>query len=317
MNEPERQDLVPWQVAIKSAKKHFIEIAKAEGNLVLYKKEAMFAMQALQKSEWLQGCDPHSIQNAVINVASIGLTLNPAHAYAYLVPRDGMACLDVSYKGLIKLATDSGSVLWAKAMLVYEDDNFEARSIALMPVHEFDPFKKERGEVIGGYCAAKLHDNSYLLDFMSREDLDNVRNTSKSKDSKYSPWNNWPEEMMKKTLIKRASKTWPNTHRLDQAVDIVNRHEGLDDIYINGTHNQISPEPVDAEKVKLTADQIKKWIDQDVIEETYDILQNAWYSLSNDERLRTTAMLKDKAPGCNKMYSTILKEYLDYEPKAD
>lgn len=306
-NAAERQDLVPWQAAIQSAKKHFIEIAKAEGNLVLYKKEAIFAMQALQKSEWLQNTDPHSIQNAVINVASIGLTLNPANAYAYLVPRDGRACLDVSYKGLIKLATDSGSVLWAKAVLVYEDDTFEMQGIETMPIHKFDPFKKDRGEVIGGYCAAKLHDSSYLIDTMSREELDQVQATSKAKRG---PWVSWTGEMQKKTLIKRASKTWPNTKRLDKAVHIINEHEGEE------YHNQMDPSvEVDATKVSETALQIKSWIDADVIEETYDILQNAWKALSNDEMMRCQKMLMDKSPGTNRMYKTILKDYLAYDPK--
>jgi len=316
-NTAERQDMIPWQAAIVNAKKHFNEIAQAEGNMVLYKKEAMFAMQSIQKSEWLQQCDPHSIQNAVINVASIGLSLNPANAYAYIVPRDGHACLDVSYKGLIKLATDSGSVLWAKAMLVYQDDEFEMRGIEQMPLHKFDPFKKDRGPVIGGYCAAKLHDGTYLIDTMSREELDKVRDTSKAKKG---PWATWTEEMMKKTLIKRAAKTWPNTNRLDKAVEIVNAHEGMEDQYIEGTSRQFDPtKSVNASYVLEVATSIKETIDADIEEDVREeTLREAWSSLSNDERMRVHAMLKDKAPDSGprgRMYSTILDDYVKNGPK--
>jgi len=305
-------EMIPWQAAIVNAKKHFNEIAHAEGNMVLYKKEAMFAMQSIQKSEWLQQCDPRSIQNAVINVASIGLTLNPANAYAYIVPRDGQACLDVSYKGLIKLATDSGSVLWAKAMLVYQDDEFEMRGIEQMPLHKFDPFKKDRGNVIGGYCAAKLHDGTYLIDTMSREELDKVRDTSKAKKG---PWATWTEEMMKKTLIKRASKTWPNTNRLDKAVEIVNEHEGLEDQYIEGTSHQIdNTEAVNASYILEVATEIKSIVDADIEEDDRtEKLHQLWAALSNDERLRVHRMLKEKAPDSGprgRMYSTIVDGYI-------
>jgi len=311
MSEAERQDMVPWKAAIVTAKKHFNEIAMAEGNQVLYKKEAMFAMQAVEKSEWLQKCHPHTIKNAVINVASIGLTLNPANAYAYIVPRDGMACLDVSYKGLIKLATDSGSVMWVKSVLVYADDEFEMRGIDEIPHHKFDPFKKDRGEVIGGYCVAKLHDGTYMIDTMSREELDKVQDTSKAKNG---PWKTWPLEMMKKTLIKRASKTWPNTNRLDKAIEIVNEHEGLEDQYLEGTYRQIdNTVQVDASRVLEAANRIKAWIDIDSIEEYHGSVKDTWNDLSSDEQLRVHDMLSEKAPDSKKMYRRILKEYLDYQ----
>ncbi|MDO1851433.1 hypothetical protein Q2367_25255, partial [Escherichia coli] len=34
--------------------------------------------------------------------------------------------------------------------------------------------------------------------------------------------------MMKKTVIKRASKLWPKSERLDTAVQVLNEHEGID-----------------------------------------------------------------------------------------
>ena len=187
------------------------------------------------------------------------------------------------------------------------------QGIEKMPIHKHDPFKKDRGDVIGGYCAAKLHDGTYLIDTMSIEELDQVQLTSKAKNG---PWKTWPNEMRKKTLIKRASKTWPNTKRLDQAVEIINQHEGLTDEIINGTKNQLDLEPVDASKVLEAANQIKAWIDQDEIEETAILLQDYHRSFTNDERLRFLGMLKEKAPDSGprgKMYSTLLAEYLDYK----
>lgn len=308
----EKKDLAPWQQAITAAEKHFNEIAKIDGDLVTYKKEAMFAWQAIKKSEWLLKCSGDSIRDAVINVASVGLTLNPANAYAYIVPRGGQACLDISYKGLIKLASDSGNIKWAKAVLVYDKDEFEMHGIEKMPFHKFDPFKKDRGELVGGYCAAKLADSTYMIDTMTMEELDQIQATSKAQNG---PWKTFPNEMRKKSLIKRASKTWPNTSRLDKAVELINEHEGLEDKYIDGTANQIdNTETVDAEHVLFLANAIKGWIDDDIEdEERVSELKELWESMTNDEQLRVQGMLKDKAPDSGprgKQYSTLLKEYL-------
>lgn len=299
----------PWQQAVASAEKHFLEVVAAEGTAIIYKKEAMFAMQSIRKSEWLQKCNPNSIQDAVINVASIGISLNPAEKLAYLVPRDNKACLDISSRGLVKLATDSGNIQWAKPMLVYAADIFTFHGFEKMPTHDSDPFKKDRGEVIGGYCAAKLKDGTYLVDTMSREDLDHVKSTSKAQNG---PWKTWPEEMMKKTLIKRASKTWPNNTRLSNAVALINEHEGFEAKYIDGTANQLGLEPVDASKVLEVAEQIKGFIDADVEEDQQEAdLKDIYNPLSNDERIRVHGMLKDKAPGTNKMYKSILMAYIE------
>lgn len=227
------QQMAPWQGAIAQSERKFSEIAEAEGNLVNYQKEAMFAMQTIQGSEHLQNANADSIRNSVINVASIGLSLNPALAFAYLVPRDGKCCLDISYKGMVKIATDTGSIQWAKAELVYKGEPFQLNGYDSAPTHPFNPF--DRGDistVVGAYCVAKLHDGTFMVETMSREVLDKIRATSKANNAK-APWSMWPEEMMKKSVIKRAYKSWPKTsRRLAEAIHIVNENEGLSDEYL-------------------------------------------------------------------------------------
>ena len=66
---------------------------------VTWEKEKQFAIQAFQGNKFLTDTatkNPASLQNAIINVASIGISLNPANKHAYLVPRDGRICLDIS-----------------------------------------------------------------------------------------------------------------------------------------------------------------------------------------------------------------------------
>ena len=141
MNAESRQET--WALAIASAERKFTEIAVADGNLVTYQREAMFALQAVAKIEFLQKCSTESLRNAVINVAAVGLTINPAMKLAYLVPRKGVACLDISYIGLVKIATDSGGVLAVAAVPVRANDSFHYRGPFEAPAHDFDPFASE------------------------------------------------------------------------------------------------------------------------------------------------------------------------------
>ena len=92
-----------------------------------FEREAGFAVQVLEANSFALSIAQRSRQsvvNAVVNVAAIGLSLNLATKLAYLVPRKTGIVLEISYMGLVKLATDSGSVRWVKAELVYEQDRF-------------------------------------------------------------------------------------------------------------------------------------------------------------------------------------------------
>lgn len=218
-----------YAMAIAQAEKKFTEIAALDGNLVSYQREAMFAMQIASGSEYLQKAAPDTLRNAVINVASVGLTLNPAMKLAYLVPRDGKACLDISYIGLIKIATDTGAVSMVKAETVYEKDTFQYEGPFTAPTHRFDPFAplEERGNLIGAYCIAKMRNGEVMIEILRRSEIDKIRSKSKAKSG---PWFDFFEEMVKKVVIKRASKMWPRTERLAMAEQVLNEHEGLETI---------------------------------------------------------------------------------------
>lgn len=225
VQQSDRQ-LAPYQEAIQRSKERF---AKVAAQTVNYDRESVFAMQALMKTDFAMQTankNPQSVHMAMINVASTGLTLNPANGYAYLVPRDRAIHLDISYKGLIKIATDTGSIEWARADVVYETDSFAYHGPAALPEHSANPFKKERGEIVGVYCIAKTHSGDILTEVMDRAEIDKIRSKSMAKSG---PWFDWFVQMCKKAVIKRASKTWPYTDqssRIDQAIDIANVSEG-------------------------------------------------------------------------------------------
>jgi len=278
MSEPQQIDnRPPWQLALAGSKDKFLEINKIN-NFVNYDTEAMFALQLITKNDYLMKIannNPASLRNAVINIAAIGLSLNPATKYAYLVPRDNQACLDISYIGLIKLATDTGSIMWARAELVHEKDTFIYNGATEKP--EFnspDPFN--RGEIKGVYCVAKTKEGDYLSGIMSIDEINQIKNRSMSAKKGSGPWVTDFGEMAKKTIIKRESKTWPKTdksERFDNAIEVINQHDGID--------FDVHPIVRAIEKHKDTIDAV---VDA-LANERYEEAAEAYFELTNDEMM--------------------------------
>jgi recombination protein RecT len=207
---------------------------------ISFERESGFAIQQLQKNDYtlkVAQQNRQSVINAVTNVAAIGISLNPARKQAYLVPRDGQICLDISYIGLLDLAVASGSILWGQAEIVRQNDAFVLNGFDKPPTHTFNPFGTERGPIVGVYVVVKTHSGDYLTTTMSLEDVYSIRDRSEgwkafaAKKIKSTPWASDEGEMIKKTVIKRAYKLWPKTERLDEAMDHLNRvnAEGLSD----------------------------------------------------------------------------------------
>ena len=196
---------------------------------VQWAKESQFAIQLFQKNDFLAKtaiANPISAQNAIINVAAIGISLNPASKLAYLVPRDGMVCLDISYMGLLHIAQAAGVIKWGQCKLVHANDTYEPVGLDRAPMHKYNAFgtPEERGEVVGGYCTVKTADGDYLTEEMSLAEIKATEATSKAKNG---PWKNFWNEMARKTIVKRASKYWPRAERMDRATDMLNEHEGI------------------------------------------------------------------------------------------
>ena len=225
--------LTPMESAVMDFESSFESVNAYKLN---FKKEATFALQLLKANDFLRRTaseNPDSLKNAITNLSAIGISLNPATKEAYLVPRKSQVCLDISAIGLLKLATDSGSIKWAVAEIVREKDTFEYRGIDLSPIHSMNPFS-DRGPIIGVYVIARTSDGDSLVTVMSSKECHDIRDRSEawkafiSKKVQSCPWSTDEGEMMKKTIIKRASKTWPKSERLDTAVSVLNDHEGIE-----------------------------------------------------------------------------------------
>lgn len=219
---------------IYSIREHFNQlVADREIN---FEREAGFAIQTISRSDYalkIAAGNRQSVIDSVTNVAAIGISLNPAKKQAYLVPRDGRINLDISYMGLLDIAVASGSIMWGQAKLVRATDDFELEGFDRPPTHKYKPFAKEadRGEIIGVYVVVKTRDGDYLTETMAIDEVNAIRDRTSAwrawmEKKKSCPWVTDPGEMIKKTVIKRAYKTWPKTDRLDQAIHHLNTEGG-------------------------------------------------------------------------------------------
>lgn len=222
------------QIVVRS-QQNFDELAKIH-NAVNFKKEASFAIQILEGNEYLAGVamkNPDSLKHAVINVAAIGLSLSPVFKLAYLVPRDSKVCLDISYQGLMNLGIECGAIKFCQAGIVMEKDDYENRGFDKEPVHTFKRFSKDRGPIVGGYCTAKTPDGDFITIEMDIEEIYKIRNRSEAYKRKSGPWVSDESEMIKKTLIRRAYKSWPKkqneqSERLAKAMSLEEETEAIE-----------------------------------------------------------------------------------------
>lgn len=216
---------------IRQVEPDFTTLARIH-NAVTYEAEASFALQLLNDNDYLARVasgNPDSLKRAVINVAAIGLTLNPARPLAYLVPRKGKICLDIGYRGLVHLAAEAKAIMWAVAETVHEKDKYETNGVGREPTHKREPFG-DRGKVVGAYCVAKTYSGEFIVTEMSAAEINGIRDRSESwKSGTHSPWKSDPSEMMKKTVIRRASKSWSLVDtRFNRALEIADGADPVD-----------------------------------------------------------------------------------------
>lgn len=181
------------------------------------------AMGAYLRSDLLQKCTLSSVVKATIMAAELGLEPGGLLGEAYLVPfnntkkfRDGNvwkerkvmeATLIPGYKGLVKLARQTGDIASVYACLV---DESEARtfSVALGTTrcikHDMDLSSERSGKVFAAYAVVKFKDGSEHFEVMTKPEIDAIR--ARSKASEAGPWETDYGWMAKKTVLKQTLK---------------------------------------------------------------------------------------------------------------
>lgn len=142
------------------------------------------------------------------NLITLGVDISQRQAYFLPYGNEITSVLD--YKTLMALIKKHTNVKSIDAQLVYENETFHVEQGKVVE-HSQNPFasKEQKGNLVGAYSIFTLDDGSKDYYFASLEEINKVKGCSKSANSKFSPWNNWYDEMVKKTVIRKGMKFYP------------------------------------------------------------------------------------------------------------
>jgi len=225
------------------------EIARALPKHLNPDRMARIALTAFRQTPKLGECDPRSVFAAVIQSSQLGLEVG-LMGESYLVPFNRRkktsrgwetvveCALIPGYRGLLKLARNSGQIADIYAYAVRERDTFDVTlGLHQDMVHEpakvngFPAGEEERGEIVGFYAVAVFKDGTKHFEVMSRRQVDAIRDRSngyraaiesakKYKKEPDTPWVSDYEAMGIKTVLRRICKYLPASPELATALTI-------------------------------------------------------------------------------------------------
>lgn len=159
-------------------------------------------------------CSFESIFLCLMNCAALGLEPESPLKHAYLIPRNmkgstkPTCTLVFGYQGLVKLSRNSGEIESVSARVVHEKDHFDYE-FGLHEKCEHKPTDEiEPGPVTHAYCVWRFKDGGYYFDVMTRKEIERIRDRN-GEPYGDSPWHSDPEEMAKKTVLRRTWKMVP------------------------------------------------------------------------------------------------------------
>jgi len=207
---------------------HRDEIVRALPKQVSADRIIRVSINSLQRTKALADCTFSSFVGAVLQSAMLGLEPNTPLQEAAIIPYGTVATFQPMYRGLIKIARNTGELKIIYAHVVHQRDEFDIdlgldRRMIHKPSLEEDP-----GEAVGAYAVFQLASGEKDFEWMSAAQILQVKSVSKNT-GKDSPWNRKgpDEEMWKKTPLKRLLKRAPQSTEMAQALELDNRINGI------------------------------------------------------------------------------------------
>jgi len=232
---------------------------------------------AVTSNPKLLECSRESLWKACVQGAELGLSLNPTLGEADILPvwngqrRCNEAQFRPRYKGLMKLALQSGEVTGIRSVLVHENDEFIVME-GLRPDIIHKPARGDRGEMTHAYCVWNLKSQSEpQFEIMDRAQIARIkaRSSSKNKDgSVVGPWVTDEAEMWRKTVVRRASKYMPvSCDAFQRAIAVDNIAEVGGDIEVTADGEIIditAMEVAEVDEEAVQVSEIEEAIDTDI-----------------------------------------------------
>lgn len=153
--------------------------------------------------------NPGSFLSAMLRCAHLGL--EPGDTF-HLVAFGNEIVGITDYTGEIELIYRAGEVASIKAEVVYSNDDFRYVPGEMdRPVHKPDWFAP-RGDMVGVYAYAVMKSGAVSrVVVMNKGEVEKVKAVSKTAKQSSSPWNQWPDRMWLKTVVKQLAKWVPSS----------------------------------------------------------------------------------------------------------
>jgi recombination protein RecT len=141
--------------------------------------------------------------------------------------------------GLLKKIRNSGEIAGITAHVVYTNDKFHLRLGDQEEVLHEPNLDGDRGQPRLVYAICKLRDGTLIREWMTMQDIARIRASSRAADS--GPWVDWPEEMMKKSALRRLIKRLPASSDKEDTQAFIRAIEQDDEDYAFGRARDVTP----------------------------------------------------------------------------
>lgn len=180
------------------------------------------ALSAAIRTPAIYQCDPRTVAQAVITCSELGLEPNgrDAHLIPFENRRAGRFELQVipDYKGLIKLAYQSGMVQSVAAKSVRQGDYFKFQFGLHEDLVHIPAAADARGQLTHAWAMAKLKDGGTPFVVLDRTMVERRRSSSRSADRDSSVWNKDEDAMWAKSAVRELAKFIPQSPQLERAL---------------------------------------------------------------------------------------------------
>jgi recombination protein RecT len=180
------------------------------------------AMTAITKNPKLAECTPASFMGALLTSAQLGLECNTPLGQAYLIPFNNKGVLEtefqLGYQGTIDLCYRTKMYRTIQARIVYEGDDFDysygmdeklihrPREKTTNPIYVYAYY-----ELANGAKSFEVMSWSAVMGYAKKYSMAVQKGWT-------SPWQTNPEEMAKKTLLKKVLKYAPKAVEVAEAI---------------------------------------------------------------------------------------------------
>lgn len=208
-----------YTLATVEAKQFAVDINSQKGTIeallpqhITYDRLARSALMSVTKTPSLLTCDRKSLILAVVQAAAWGLEPDTPLQQCHILPFKGKAVLIPGYRGLIKLAMQTGEIASIETRIAYENEDFQVEYGTSPHIVHRPKAPAERGDFKAVYGVVNMTDKRIapVFDVMYKEDVDAIMKKSPSwqswnKDkSKDCPWVSDYAQMARKTVAKRV-----------------------------------------------------------------------------------------------------------------